>query len=48
MLENNTKTYCVKCRKIMKIQTQRFLKQKMVDSLCHQNVLTVKLKSQDL
>ena len=34
--------------KILKIQTQRFLKQKLVDWLCSQNVPTVELKSQDL
>ena len=31
--------------KVLKIETQRFLKPKLVDSLCSQNVLTVELKS---
>ena len=38
------KTYCVKCRK----NTKNLVKQKMVDWLCSQNVLSADLKSQDL
>ena len=34
--------------KKLKIQTQRFLKQRMVDYLCNQNMLNVELKNQDL
>ena len=41
-------TYCLKCKKILKIEILKFLKQKMVDHLCNQNVLFVEQKSQDL
>ena len=34
--------------KILKILTQKWLKQKMVDYLCSQNLLSVEFKSQDL
>ena len=38
-------TYCLKCKKkILKIQTLKFLKQKMVDYLCNQNVVIVEQK----
>ena len=42
------KTYCVKCKKILRILTQKLLRQKMLDYLCSQNVLSVELKNQGL
>ena len=37
-------THCVRCRK----KTQRFLKQTIIDWLCNQYVLSVKVKCQGL
>ena len=34
--------------KILKILNRKWLEQKIIDQLCNQNVLLVKLKSQDL
>ena len=42
------KTYCVKCRRDTQILTQKWLEQKITDSLCSQNVPALELKSQDL
>ena len=42
------KTYCVKCRKILKILIQKWLQQKITDQLYNQNIMFAKLKSQDL
>ena len=42
------KTYCVRCKKNTEYLNSKMLKQKMMDSLCNQNVLPMELKSQDL
>ena len=42
------KTYCIKCRKRLKILTQKQLEQKILDQLCNQNILLVELRNQDL
>ena len=43
------KTYCVKCKKqILGILILKCLEQKIIDCLCNQNVVFIKIKSQDL
>ena len=39
------KTYCLKCKKILKILILKFLEQKITDYLYNHNVLIVKIKS---
>ena len=46
--KNKMKTYCVKCRKFTENTDPKKLEQKIIDSLCNQNVPLVKLKNQDL
>ena len=41
-------TYCLKCKKDAVILTLKWLKQKIIDYLCNQNIVFVVLKSQDL
>ena len=42
------KTYCLKCKQILKTLILKSLEQKITDYLCNQNVVIVKIKSQDL
>ena len=42
-------TYCLKCKKKkLLILILKWLKQKIIDYLCSENVMFVRLKSQDL
>ena len=42
------KTYCVKCRKDTDNVDSKIFRTKIIDYLCNQNVVIVKIKSQDL
>ena len=41
-------TYCLTCKKNTSNVDPKWLKQKIIDYLCNQNVVFVRLKSQDL